>query len=145
MMRKKIIQRLRTDERGSTIIEFALLAPVILGMFLGLMQIGISMQAYNSLRGVASDTARYAVVQYMIENEVTDTALEDQAVAIAKASPYLLGDSVAVTVTPVASPRVHGTHEKTLTITYTPLQILPFFDFTSGQMTFSRPIFVIDE
>ena len=145
MSRTDFFRRLRDDREGTTLIEFAILAPVILGMFLGLMQIGISMQSYNSLRGVASDTARYAVVQYMIKNEVSDSDIQTEAVAIAQSAPYLLDDSVVVTVTPVATPRVHGTHEKTLTITYTPMSILPFFDFTSGQMSFSRPIFVIDE
>lgn len=103
------------------------------------------MQAYNSLRGVASDTARYAVIEYMKENTISDSAIQTKAVAIAQSSPYLLNDSVVVTIVPVASPRVHGTFEKNLTITYTPPNVMPFFDFTSTQMSFSRPIFVIDE
>ena len=145
MISRSQFKALRSDERGTTIIEFALLAPVIIGLFMGAIQIGISMQAQNSLRGVASDTARFAVVEYMKENKVTDSAIRLRALLIAQSSPYLLNDSVNVTVTPVATPRVHGTHEKTLTITYTPPQVLPFFDFTSEQMSFSRPIFVIDE
>ena len=140
-----LFHRLRCDERGTAIIEFALLAPVILGLFFGLIQIGISMQAYNSLRGVASDTARFAVVEYMNTNEVNDTAIENKAKAIATGAPYLLNNSVTATITPVANPRVHGTHEKTLRITYTPPTVLPFFDFTSKQMSYERPIFVIDE
>ena len=145
MISRSQFKALRSDERGTTIIEFALLAPIIIGLFMGAIQIGISMQAQNSLRGVASDTARFAVVEYMKENKVTDSAIRLRALLIAQSSPYLLNDSVNVTVTPVATPRVHGTHEKTLTITYTPPQVLPFFDFTSEQMSFSRPIFVIDE
>ena len=140
-----LLRDLRRDERGSTIIEFAILGPVIIGMLLGLIQLGISMQAYNSLRGVASDTARYAVVEYMKENKITDAAIRTQALTIARSSPYMLDNTVDITITPVATPRVHGTHEKTLTITYTPPDVMPFFGFTSGQMTFSRPIFVIDE
>lgn len=145
MRRPPLFSTLRIDERGTTIIEFALLAPVVLGLFFGAIQIGISMQAYNSLRGVASDTARYAVIEYMKENTISDSAIQTKAVAIAQSSPYMLNDSVAVTIVPVATPRVHGTFEKTMTITYTPPDVLPFFDFTSTQMSFSRPIFVIDE
>lgn len=145
MISRSQFKTLRSDESGATIIEFALLAPIIIGLFMGAIQIGISMQAQNALRGVASDTARFAVVEYMKENKVTDSAIRLRALLIAQSSPYLLNDSVNVTVTPVATPRVHGTHEKTLTITYTPPQVLPFFDFTSEQMSFSRPIFVIDE
>lgn len=145
MKKQDLFSTFRVDERGTTIIEFALLAPVVLGLFFGAIQIGISMQAYNSLRGVASDTARYAVIEYMKENTISDSAIQTKAVAIAQSSPYLLNDSVAVTIVPVASPRVHGTFEKNLTITYTPPNVMPFFDFTSTQMSFSRPIFVIDE
>ena len=138
-------KRLRHDERGTAIIEFALLAPVVFGLCFGLIQIGISMQAYNSLRGVASDTARYAVVEYMNGDLVDDITIQNKAKAIARGAPYLLNSSVAATITPVANPRVHGTHEKTLLITYTPPTVLPFFDFTSKQMSYERPIFVIDE
>ena len=144
-MKKVRLPAIARDERGSTIVEFALLAPVVFGMFFGLIQIGISMQAYNSLRGVASDTARWATVEYMKKNEVTDAAMQTKAVAIAQDAPYLLNDSINVTITPVATPRVHGTHEKIMTLTYTPPEVLPFFNFTSGQQRFSRPIFVIDE
>lgn len=144
-MIRQAFSRLRKDEQGTTIIEFALLAPVIFGLFFGLIQIGISMQAYNSMRGVASDTARYAVVEYMKQNEVTDAAIQTKAVSIATSSPYLLQNTVQVTITPVATPRVPGTFEKTLTVTYTPPNVLPFFNFVSPQLTFSRPIFVIDE
>ncbi|EDL50336.1 TadE/TadG family type IV pilus assembly protein [Erythrobacter sp. SD-21] len=144
-MSAPLFHRLRRDERGTAIIEFALLAPVILGLFFGLIQIGISMQAYNSLRGVASDTARYAVVEYMNGDTIDDTTIENRAKAIATGAPYLLNNSVTATITPVATPRVHGTHEKTLLISYTPPDVLPFFNFTSKQMTYERPIFVIDE
>lgn len=140
-----LLKQLRRDDQGSTIIEFALLAPVIIGMFIGVIQVGISMQAYNSMRGVASDTARYAVVEYMNERTVTDDAIKTKALDIAKSAPYSLQDTVQVTVVPVATPRVHGTFEKTITITYTPPDILPLVDFASKELTFSRPIFVIDE
>ena len=138
-------RRLANDQNGSTIVEFALLAPVLFGMFFGLIQIGISMQAYNSLRGVASDTARWAVVEYMKQNEVTDAQIQTKAVAIAQSAPYMLNDSVEVTITPVATTRIHGTHERNMVITYTPPDVLPFFDFVSKQQSFERPIFMIDE
>lgn len=144
-MMKRLLPRLSRDENGSTIIEFAVLAPVIFGMFFGLIQLGISLQAYNSLRGIASDTARWALVEYMKKNEVSDSQIKDKAVAIAQSAPYMLNDTIEVTITPVATPRVHGTFEKTMLITYTPPDVLPFFDFVSKQQSFERPIFVIDE
>lgn len=144
-MKMHKLKTLRSDERGTTIIEFALLAPVILGLFFGLIQIGISMQAYNSMRGVASDTARYAVIEYMKKNEVGNDTIKSKARQIATGAPYLLQDTVQITVTSVATPQVQGTFEKNILVTYTPPNVLPFFNFVSPQLTYERPIFVIDE
>ena len=133
------------NDEGSTIVEFAILAPVVFGMFFSLIQIGISMQAYNSLRGVASDTARWAVVEYMKQEEVSESEVQTKAVEIAQSAPYLLNDSIEAVITPADTPQIHGTHEWTLTLTYTPPEVLPFFDFVSGEQEFERPIFMIDE
>lgn len=144
-MNKDFLSRLSTDKRGSALVEFALLAPIVFGMFFGIIQLGISMQAQNSLRGIASDTARWAVVEYMKQNEVNDDAIKAKAVAIATSTPYSLKNTVRVTITPVATPRIHGTFEKKIKIDYTPPNVMPFFNFTSQQQSFERPIFLLDE
>ena len=144
-MIREFTKRLLKNQDGSTIVEFAILAPVVFGMFFGVIQLGISLQAYNSLRGIASDTSRWAVVEYMKENEVSESDVQIKAIAIAQSAPYLLNDSIDATITPVATPRIHGTHEWTLTLTYTPPEVLPFFDYVSGEQKFERPIFMIDE
>lgn len=144
-MNKDFLSRLSTDKRGSALVEFALLAPIVFGMFFGIIQLGISMQAQNSLRGIASDTARWAVVEYMKQNEVNDDAIKAKAVAIATSTPYSLKNTVTVTITPVATPRIHGTFEKNIKIDYTPPNVMPFFNFTSQQQSFERPIFLLDE
>ena len=139
------LKRLARSQDGSTIVEFAILAPVVLGLFFGVIQIGISMQAYNSLRGVASDTARWAVVKYMQEKEVTVENVNVKAIEIAQSTPYLLNDSIESEIEVATTPRVHGTHEWKLILTYTPPDILPFLDFVSKEQKFERPIFMIDE
>ena len=144
-MNKDFLSRLSTDKHGSALVEFALLAPIVFGMFFGIIQLGISMQAQNSLRGIASDTARWAVVEYMKQNEVNDDAIKAKAVAIATSTPYSLKNTVRVTITPVATPRIHGTFEKNIKIDYTPPNVMPFFNFTSQQQSFERPIFLLDE
>ncbi len=138
-------KRLRRDTQGATVIEFAILAPAIIGLMLGVLQIGISMQAQNALRGIASDTARFAVVEYMNQNEINNNQIKIQAESIGEGAPYLLQDSLAVTVTDAATQRVDGAFEKTLTLTYTPPNVLPLFEFGSREMSYERPIFLIDE
>lgn len=137
--------RLRRHTEGAALVEFALIAPMLLGLMIGVIQIGISMQAYNSMRGVASDTARFAVVAYQNQNEVTDTQIETEGVRIASGAPYLLGNGVEIDVANVDTPRVEGTFEKTVTVRYRPPDIMPFYSFTNPQLTFERSIFLIDE
>ncbi|MBX7526844.1 TadE/TadG family type IV pilus assembly protein [Qipengyuania vesicularis] len=144
-MSRNLLTRLAEDKRGSALVEFALLAPIVFGLFFGIIQLGLSMQSQNSLRGIASDTARWAVVEYMKQNEVDDDAIRTKALSIATSAPYSLNNTVAVTITPVATPRVHGTFEKNIRIDYTPPNVLPFFNFTSQQQSFERPIFLLDE
>lgn len=143
-MRRSPIAILR-DRSGTAIIEFALLAPMMFSLIFGIIQIGISMQAYNAMRSVASDTQRYALVEFEKKNEVADAAIETQAKSIAASDAYLLGSNFNATVTSVVTSRVFGAHEKTLTVTYTPPNLMPFFNWVSPQLSYSRPIFVIDE
>lgn len=144
-MMKQFLKRFRNDNSGATVIEFAIIAPAVIGLMLGVLQIGLSMQAQNAMRSVASDTARYAVVEYMNKNEVTNAVIATQAETIGESAPYLLQDSFTAVVADAATQRVDGAFEKTLTLTYTPPNVLPLFDFASQEMSFERPIFLIDE
>ena len=139
------LRSLGRDEDGSTIVEFALLAPVLIGFLIGIFQVGISMQAYNAMRSVTSDTARYAVVEYQKKNEVTNAALETYAETLGTGTRYNLRSNFDASISNATNQRVSGAIEKTMTVTYTPPSVLPMLHFTSYQMSFSRPIFVIDE
>lgn len=139
------LSQLARDTAGSAIIEFAVLAPAVIAMLFGVFQVGLGMQAQNALRSIASETARYAVVEYQKGNEVTNEEIRIWAENLGEGAPYLLNESLEVSITEVASPRVFGTFEKTLTLTYTPPAVVPLVDWVSPELTFSRPIFVIDE
>jgi Flp pilus assembly protein TadG len=137
-------RRILRDREGAVIIEFAILAPLVLGLMIGVFQVGLGMQAYNSMRSVAGEAARYAAVEYQKGNSPDNDAIETQAIAIATADPYILDPSVAINVTDAAVQRVTGAREMTITITYTVPTFLPFFDWASPTLTHSRPIFVLD-
>jgi Flp pilus assembly protein TadG len=55
-------RRLRRDERGVTIVEFAMVAPVMLLLLLGLFDLGYRMYAQSVLQGALHDAARMATV-----------------------------------------------------------------------------------
>lgn len=138
----RALRRLRRDRAGSTIIEFALLAPVIITLFLGILQVGIWMQSYNALRSIAADTGRYTAVQYQKVNYISNIDMATWARARA-VNDYLFDTNrISTDVTDAANQRITGVTEKTLTITYKYESLLGIIGVGDQDVSFSRPIFV---
>ena len=57
-----LIRRLRRDSRAVTIVEFAMVAPVMLLLLLGLFDLGYRSYASSVLQGALHDAARMATV-----------------------------------------------------------------------------------
>lgn len=53
---------LRSDRRGSNAVEFAILAPVVCLIFIGILYYGVYLGIANSLQQISADTGRYAMV-----------------------------------------------------------------------------------
>lgn len=65
-----------SDRRGATVLEFALVAPVLLAMLLGIVMLGMLFLAQAGLRSAVEDAARYATIwpkpsQAQIEARIT--------------------------------------------------------------------------
>jgi Flp pilus assembly protein TadG len=137
------LSRIAGDRRGGAAIEFGLLAPVFLFIFMGVLQVGMAMQAYSSLRQVSSDAARTVSVQYQTDNRLTNSQIQQLSAAKATSMPYLLvADRLEVTVQDATVQQIPNAKEMTLTFRY---QIPSFLDFAGVSMpeiTFIRPIFV---
>lgn len=143
MTHRKLSGLLRATD-GAAMIEFAILAPAILSMMLGVFQIGIGMQNYNALRAVAAETARYSVVNYQTSNKLSHTQLQNYARSIASGSPYLLKtDRFNATISQAAVQRVTGATEMTITVTYQVPTVLSVIGIDDIPLSFSRPIFVV--
>ncbi|MCK5041084.1 MAG: pilus assembly protein [Sphingomonadales bacterium] len=56
------IKKLSANNKGSTVIEFALVMPVVVMATLMIFDMGRVILAYSSVNDVASDTARYASI-----------------------------------------------------------------------------------
>ncbi|HHT71415.1 MAG: TadE family protein [bacterium] len=74
------LRRLKKDTRGQTMVEFALIAPVLLLILMGMFDFGRVFHAYVTVSTVARETARYAIVRHS-EKEVFDKA-EESAVGL---------------------------------------------------------------
>ena len=140
-----MFRKLGSDEQGATVIEFAFLAPALIILLFGVVQLALSAQSYNAMRSVASETARYAVVEYQKQTPVTDDAVQTFAKDLGTGARYQMLANLDATVDTAGTQRVDGAVEKTLTLTYTPPAVMPLVDWISPELTFTRPIFVIDE
>lgn len=142
MSLQRLLSRLRTDCRGSTIIEFAMLAPVIFGLFLGVLQVGLHMHASNAVRSVVTETARFTMVEYQKDNDVSTEQIEDKMVAYAVNAPYGLNiDNMAVQVSEVSS-GITGTRRFNMRLSYTPDGVLGVLGVGAPTITVNRPVYV---
>lgn len=55
-------RKLLMDCRGATVLEFALVVPILLAMLLGTAMLGIGFYAQAGLRSTVEDAARYATI-----------------------------------------------------------------------------------
>ena len=137
-------KRLAGDVAGGTLVEFALLAPVFIGMIMGVVQIGTYMQNYSAVRSLASDAARFTAVEYQKSNTLGETELQADIVAMGAVAPYnLSADRLSVAVNEVTPSDVDGSRKFDMTITYQVPSFMSGIGFSDIALNYSRPIYVI--
>lgn len=57
-----LITPAREDDRGANLVEFALIAPLLIMLVLGIIEFGVLFGEYNEIRHSAREGARYAAV-----------------------------------------------------------------------------------
>lgn len=139
------LRQLGNDRSGSVIVEFGILAPAIITLLIGVVQIGMWMQTYNALRSVAADTGRWVAVEYQNPERIARTTnirmatwARDHAIDI-----YLFDrGQLSTDVIDAANQDIAGVTEKTLTINYTMDSFMGIVGIPDFPVSFSRPIFV---
>lgn len=138
------LRHILRQTEGSVITEFALLAPTIMALMLGVFQIGIGMQNYNAMRSIGSDVMRYAVVNYQTGNELSNDQIRYHMRSIAIKNPYnLVSSRLALSVTSVPTPRITGTIEKSVTMTYSVPTVLSFIGVDEFPITYRQPLILV--
>ncbi|MEO7550194.1 MAG: TadE/TadG family type IV pilus assembly protein [Croceibacterium sp.] len=123
-------------------IEFAILAPAVIAMMLGVLYVGMALQNYNALRGLSADVARYAMIQYARGNRMNDAQLQTYALSVGDGAPYLFDSTLRAVVGDAANQRVSGATEKTLTLTYQIPTLVESLGLRGPQISFARPVFL---
>lgn len=136
------LRELLHNTKAAATVEFAILAPVIFSLMLGVLQLGLHMHSYNAVRSVATDTARYTIVEFQKANKLTDEQIQSKAIAYAVNPPYLLeDDNLTVTITrPVTD--ITGTIKVQVQVSYVPRSLLNIIGIGSPTITTTRPIYV---
>lgn len=142
MIAPRSIRQLLRDARGTSMVEFAILAPVIFGLLLGVLQIGLQMFSYNAIRSVTADTARFTIVEYQKRDLLAAEQVASKAVAIAVNAPYSLNiDNLTATVT-TPTTDITGTKKFQIVLTYIPPSPLSFLHVGTPTLSATRVVYV---
>jgi Flp pilus assembly protein TadG len=113
MDRRRHLIRFRSD-RGQTAVEFALIAPILLVLLLGIVQGGIAFHNYLAVTDAARAASRQA-----IEARVSGVTQADVQQAAWDAAPDLNHNGLNTTVTDTADPLFQQSGSQiTVTVTY---------------------------
>ena len=140
-----MIARLRLlpgDRSGSAIVEFGILAPAIVTLLLGVVQVGMWMQTYNALRSVAAESGRYVAVEYQKTNRISNVRMALWARNRAISDYMFEGSQLSTSVVDASTQSITGVTEKTLTLNYTMDSFMDIVGIDDIPVSFSRPIFV---
>lgn len=136
-------RRLARDKQGSVLVEFALLAPVLLTLMVGVVQVGLHVQNVNAVRNLAADGARAAMVEYQRGNLLTAEQIAADIQARGVGPKYNLSlDRLSVAVADEVS-RIDGIREKSIAITYQMPNYLAFVDMSPLDIVYERPMFLM--
>jgi Flp pilus assembly pilin Flp len=144
-MRANFLRRLRSDVTGATLLEFALLAPVLISMMIGVLQVGVWVQAYNAVRNIVNDTTRFAMVEYQRGNKISDEAIENRALELAGSGKYNLDESLFLPKVSTKSTEVNGIKQRKLAISYRAPEFMPLLSTVAPNISYSRDLYLYDQ
>nr|WP_298927958.1 TadE/TadG family type IV pilus assembly protein [uncultured Erythrobacter sp.] len=143
MMERRSLRALAKDRKGSAVIEFALLAPMFFLLLIGVLQVGVYLQNYNAVQSLASDGARYVMIEYQKDNTLSDEQIRTVLLGEAVNAPYMLDtDRLRISVDRSGASRVGGAIEIDITLSYAMSDFVPI-DLPGGTITYTRPVWVV--
>jgi Flp pilus assembly protein TadG len=91
MAKHSIIQRLRSGKEGITIVEFALISPVMMLLVCGTMELSYDLYQRSVIQGVVQRAARSASVGNLTAGQIDDYIRDKVKPALPKSSRDLAG------------------------------------------------------
>ncbi|EXF25284.1 pilus assembly protein TadE [Nesterenkonia sp. AN1] len=115
--------RARERDRGASAVEFALVAPILVLMLLGIIAFGHAFHVQSALSNAARDGVRVMALQDTSGGTDPRTAARDTAIASAAPSASLSAGQINITPATCEAAGTSGPGTATVTISY-PMQLL---------------------
>lgn len=143
---KLTARRLLRSQSGAAIVEFALLGPLFLMMLLGVLQVGIYLQNFNAVQSLASDSARFVMVEHQKNNALSDEQIRSVLLGMSTNSPYLLDtDRLEIEIDRAGASRVDGAIEIDMELRYTLSDFIPGVELPGSVISYTRSVWVVIE
>jgi len=91
-----MIRHLRRDARGTTIVEFGVLAPVMITLIMGAIEMGHFLSVRSTLEGAVVEAARQATASMEIDEDDRDQAMRDLITKHMSAFPIAEGHQLVI-------------------------------------------------
>ncbi len=140
------LKKIGDNESGSVITEFAICAPALLVLLLGIFQVGFAVQAKNSMQSVIGEVGRNVAVAYL--NSETEIFSEGQVELLltntaTNAAYRLNGENIEVDAAIVDSDYT-GIKKLTLQINYGVPMFMPLGSMDQIDLEASRTVYIAD-
>tara|TARA_A100001391_G_scaffold185326_1_gene153864 strand:+ start:346 stop:966 length:621 start_codon:yes stop_codon:yes gene_type:complete len=93
-----VIRHLRRDQRGATIVEFAIISGPMLLLLMGGLELGYDSYVRSTMQGALNDAARTAAVEFPIIN-VPGSTVEEQVENLIEEQVKNVAPNATITVT----------------------------------------------
>ncbi len=114
----RMMKSIRVDARGQALVEFALVLPILILIFMGTIDLGRGIYAYNVVANAARDGVRYGIVNPDDTNGIRSQAL---------ANTVALDPGQIDSPTIACSPSCSSGNRMTVAVTYHFQPVTPLF------------------
>ncbi len=122
-----------------------MIAPILVTMLLGVIQIGTWVQGYNAVRNVVNETSRFATVEFQRGNKISDEAIATRARQVAVSNKYALVEAALTPTVVRKTTQVSGVRQMNLKIVYQAPTFVPFVGEVIPAIQYNRDIYVYDD
>ena len=130
---KRRLAPLRGDSRGAALIEFALIAPVLILFLIGITRVGILFMANAGLRSAVQEGARFATIFPRPTDAAIKARIVDRRFGL---------DPRYVTAPTITYCMSNGAHAADIRMTYRVPMDLIFFSLPNVVLTERRRVFI---